>query len=411
MIINKLKASMFFLALTINSIAYAVVERCEQSVNFNNGNTYKDISGQITCFLKSNPLVKTRIVTLNKGKKQGKTIIYAPFFNEDAKENQIMSKEHFLDDQEDGEFVYYDEDGMLKEESFYKAGRKLREKRMSPFKKGGWTLSFYRPNPKHSGVDSMGTISYTSSGQLNNITCPNEQSNITELDKVCGFEGEIENTLYDESGTMTSVTKNLKGKTVEQTEFNSWGKVIGIYSDDLKKFFYETGNLKKEIMGAAEQEQIVTDYYPTGKPKIQTKSKQRMITEMSAWYMNDKLNYNVIFHSNPDLAEATTYYGNGQLYQTYSYIPTQGYSEFSLYSYHNEKVVGQSKIYYKNGQLHEDTLRSDKGIPIAKKAYYETGQLQQTIRINSDEMRIIQDYDTAGQLKKTVEYYPDGSVK
>ncbi len=410
MIINKLKASFLFLALAINSIAYAAIERCEQSVNFNNGNTYKEISGQITCFLKSKPSVKTRMVTLKKGKKQGKTIIYAPFFNEDAKENQIMSIEHFSDDQEDGEFLYYDEDRKLKEESFYKAGRKLREKQINPFK-GGWTLSFYKPNPKHSGVDSLGSIRYTPEGQLRDITCPTEQSNITELDKVCGFNGEIENTLYNIDGVVTSVTKILKGKTVERTELNASGKVLETYNSDLQQFFYENGNLKKKIMGTAKQKQTVTEYYPTGKPKTQMKSLHRAITEIHAWYMNERLKYSVIFHSNPDLAEVTTYHGNSQVFQTYSYIPTQRYSEFSLYFYLNEKLVGQSKSYYENGQLHEDIQRTNQGDLIAKKIYHEAGYLQQTIKINSDETRTIQDYDAAGQLTKSANYYPDGSIK
>ncbi len=409
-----LKLGIFAVAVTNTQLAHAVVERCDQSVNFYNGNTYKDVSGEINCFLNSKPTVKTQTVMLRKGKKHGKKIIYAPFYYEDAPPDKVMVIEHYRDGLKDGEFIHYNEKGDVERETIYQADRMQRQMHSNLFN-GGKSINYYRPSKNHSGEETVGSLSYNAADQLTDKKCPESRSNIVELDTVCGLTGGAAqvNTIYDTDGTVTAITKEQQGKTVERKELYPSGQLRSINTPDLYQSFYEDGVLKEEVItsGKQGQDKLVSEYYPTGKPKARKQSAKGALTEMRAWYLNDKVKYVVLYHYGPDTVEVKTYHGNGELHETYTYVPDGQHWEFSPYFSMNASLIKQSKRYYDNGNLHEEIQRNSEGDIVETVRYHETGKLRKTVKIHNDETQTVMDYDANGQLTKQATYYPDGSVK
>ena len=92
MLTSNYKSLILFIGIYLNCMqALAVIEDCEQRVNFDNAQTYAQITGQINCYLKDNNQIKTRSVTLKNGKLHGKTTYYAAYQNSINKINNIKS--------------------------------------------------------------------------------------------------------------------------------------------------------------------------------------------------------------------------------------------------------------------------------------------------------------------------------
>lgn len=317
--------------IAVSFSAYAVIENCTHGVSFNNGNTYKKVTGTVNCVLRKNPRIKTQSVSLKNGKKHGKSITYGGFYSrKDSTKNHIAMVEHFHYGKKHGKFLIYDKKNPSKinVEKDYKNGLQQREIRLI-ISNGGKTIIYYAPKGKWSS--KIGSLSYNKAGQLSNKTCPKVKSHVPELNKVCGFSGNGQAvTLRDDKGKITTTAMIKKGQTQELKTFYKSGKLRSKAKPNLKQLFYENGKLKEEIIGSSKQVLSIQDYYPSGVKKSLQRSNKRMITEERKWFMNGKPEYVAIHDLKKKVISIKRYYGNGQLEEDYKKIldfnPYNGYN-------------------------------------------------------------------------------------
>jgi len=414
---NKLPVlikSLLLIALSLStSLAFGVIEDCDQSVNFSNGNTYKKISGTINCVLRDNPSIKTRSVSLRNGKKHGKTTIYAGFYggNQSAS-NKVVMIENYHNGQKHGKFIVYDKKTWkVQKETDYKNNIKQREERTNA-SNGGRTISFYQPHPKGKWSTQIGSLSYNKAGQLSNKNCPKSRSQIPALNNVCGFNGKSQVVkMHDRDGKVTASTVTKKGKTQNKKTFYASGKLRSQYEPNLKQDFYENGKLKEEAIGNINQNLTVKKYYPSGGKKTLERSNKRILAETRSWYMNGKPKYVAFYQPKTRIVTVKNYYDNGQLHEDYKYFKNNRYSASSPESYSRSKLLGLCRTYYENGKLQEQSTYDNKGKLSHAKYYYQNGKIMQTVQMNADKTRAVKEYAKNGKLKKSATYYPDGSVK
>lgn len=127
--------------------------------------------------------------------------------------------------------------------------------------------------------------------------------------------------------------------------------------------------------------------------------------------MNGKPEYSVERQGNSEKISVKSYYGNGQLFERYVYIPRERYSMFFSNFYRRAKLIGDSRSFHKNGKVWEDIRRDTKGKLKSKKTFFETGRLKRSVKVNPDKTKTIVVYDKKGTVKEQGTYYPDGSTK
>ncbi len=406
---NLIKSLLFF-GMAIGSFsAYAVVENCTHGVSFNNGNTYKKLTGTVNCVWRKNPRVKTRSVSLRNGKKHGKSIIYIGRYGKRGSErNHISMVENYHNGKKHGKFIIYDEKNPSKinVEKDYKNGLQQREMRLSVFN-GGKTISYYAPKGKWSS--KIGSLSYNKAGQLSNKTCPKTKSHVAELNKVCGFSGSGQAvTLRDDNGKITTTAVIKQGQTQERKTFYKSGKLRTKAKPNLKQFFYENGKLEEEIIGNPKNILAVKKYYPSGVKKNLQRTNKRMITEERSWYMNGKPDLIAIHDLKKKVITIKRYYGNGHLKEDYRKI--LNFNAYNGYSY-REKRIGTYRSFHENGKPYIEAVYDNKAKYLRGKRFFETGRLQESVVVNADKSRSVKQYDKNGTLEKSASYYPDGSVK
>ncbi len=400
---NFIKLMLFFGMVFGSLSAYAVIEDCDKGVSFNNGNTYKKVTGTVNCVWRKNPHIKTRSVSLRNGKKHGKSIIYIGRYGKRGSEkNNISMVENYHNGKKHGKFIIYDEKNPSKinVEKDYKNGLQQREIRLSVFN-GGKTITYYAPKGKWSS--KIGSLSYNKAGQLSNKTCPKVKSHVPELNRVCGFGGSGQAvTLRDDNGKITTTAVIKQGQTQERKTFFVSGKLRSKATPNLKQFFYENGKLKEETKGNPRYSLIVTDYYPSGVKKSLERFNKHIIMEERSWYMNAKLKRVALHQPKSRTVSVKTYYGDGQLHKDHRFIRNGRYGR---------TYIGQARRYYENGKLSGESVRDNKGKLLSEKTYYRSGRIMISTVVHADDSQTVKEFDKNGGLKKSASYYPDGSVK
>ena len=401
----KLLKNIFIITTILASFsAHAVIQNCSQGVNFSNGNTYKQLSGTISCVLRKNPRIKTQSVSLKSGKKHGKSITYGGFYRrKDSAKNHIAMIENFHNGKKHGKFIIYDEKlpSKINVEKDYKNGVQQREMRFSVFN-GGKTITYYAPKGKWSS--KIGSLSYNKAGQLSNKSCPKVKSHVPELNKVCGFGDNAQAvTLRDNSGKITTTAVIKQGQAQERKTYYASGKLRSKATPHLTQTFYENGKLKKEKIGNPKQALTIKEYFPTGtKKSLERSNNNHVITEERTWYMNGKPKRVELHQPKTRVVSVKAYYGNGQLQESFQFIRNGRYKK---------TYFGKAQFFYENGRPSEESVRDNKGKMLSAKVYYFNGPLMKFTVVHGDNSRTVKEYDKNGSLQKTATYYSDGSVK
>lgn len=401
------------LALPTLGHARAIIEDCTQGVSFDNGNTYKNVTGTIQCHLRQQPHIKTRIVPLKDGKKHGKATFYDGVLSRVRNpQNRVVRVEHYQNDKPHGKHLRYNaEDGKLENEKDFVNGILQREVSVSPFD-GSKSISFHKKHEVGNWGEKIGSLSYTTQGKLSDKRCPKQASGVKELDSVCGFGGGSTTTkLYDEQGRVTATTTQSQGKTNERKEFYPSGKLRVVRTPNTQRFYYENGKLEEEVVDNANRTQTVTEYYESGTKKSFVHTVHRKLQESSRWYMNGKPEYTVKRQGNSEQMRVKSWHGNGKVFEEYTYIPKDRYSMFFRSFYRSGQLIGHSRVYFKNGQLADDVQRNPQGKLQSAKYYYESGQLRKRIQMHTDQSRTVEIFNKDGSVKESGTYYPDGSLK
>lgn len=402
---NLLKVLISVVITATPFFAFAVVENCDKGVSFSNGNTYKNISGTISCVLRKNPRINTRSVSLRNGKKHGKTIIYGGFYHrKDSARNHIAVIENYSNGKKHGRFIIYDEKtpAKINVEKDYKNGVQQREMRLSPFN-GGKTISYYRPKGKWS--TKVGSLSYNKAGQLSDKSCPKTASHIAELNKVCGYNNKGSKTqlvtLRDNNGKVKATAFMAQGQNRESKTFYPSGKIRTIKTTGLSQLFYENGELQEKVIDKRDGDLIKISYYPSGVKKSLKRSNQRSNLETRDWYMNGKPKRVEFYQPKTKHTIVKSYYDNGQLSEDFR-TAGKGYSS---------KLIGNFRRYYESGKLWNESRFDKNGRILREKMFFKNGRLMKFTVVNSDKSHTVKEYAKNGNLKKSETYYADGSVK
>lgn len=408
-----LARSALLVLLCSPSLAFAVIEDCTHDVSFNNGNTTKNLTAQVQCHQRGKPHIKTRSVGFVNGKRQGKTTRYDGYLSSVRNpRNQVIAVEHYQAGKKHGKFLRYNEStGVLEQDTDYKNDIEYRS--VFYLSDGrGKRITFSRKHEMGNFAQDVGSISYNKANQLTSKSCPPKPSGIAELDKVCGFGAGVQTAkLHNNQGKVVGTTTRKNGQVQETKSFYPSGKIKTIRTRHSQKFFYENGNLMEEVVDSANRTQMVTEYYENGTKKKYVHTVQRKLKTSRGWYMNGKTEYLVNRQGNSERMTVKTYFDNGRVHADYVYIPRDKYSLFLSSYYRTAKVVGNSRLYYKNGKIREDVRRDNKGVVQLARIYYDTGKLEKTFQLNGDKTETIKNFNEDGSLKDGGVYYPDGSIK
>ncbi|CAA6813785.1 MAG: Unknown protein [uncultured Campylobacterales bacterium] len=374
------------------NISYAVIEDCSQNVNFSNGNTYANITGEITCHRRDTNIT-TRIVNFKDGKKHGESKTFGGFYSSRGETNKLVLIENYKEGKEDGVFIRY-KNGATEQKTLYKDSKKYYEMRIHF--SGGKTESFFELQ-KNGWTKKVGSISYTKVGKLENISCPKTAPINKNLAKLCGFNLKVENKFYSDNEKVLSIQTFLDGKIIEKKLYYLSGKTKAIYRDGIQQFFYENGKLEEEII--KKDKNITTrNYYKDGKLKEVTVSDGRLLQRQEEWYMNEKIKSLKIYKENKEV-DIKLYHKSGNLKKEYTQIQ---------YTRYNTKIIGDSKEYYENGKLFIN-IKRDKEHIIQEDIYYPQGNIKSTTKFYEDKTYSVKEYDKNGNLKKDSRHYSDGS--
>lgn len=345
-----------FFSLLLN-ISFAA-EVCDNGVNFDNGSTFKNFSGRVTCRDKASGK-PTRELTLKDGKKHGKCLTYG--YNSDT----VWKEENFVNDIKEGEEKTWNfEEKYLESEAFYKNGRKV-----------GVSRTFYK-NGNIKSINWAGAdrnrdtmVRYLEDGKLSIIQC-GEHSVSEEEAELCGRKGKLSDlTLYSQQGKKKETRQYLNAKASGTwTKYHDNGQVslTAEYRDNIpdgrSTSFSDNGHLEtiEEYKNGFKVSKI--EYYQNGNPKVKET------------YRREK-----------KLIDAVQYYDNGNKHIEGTFTPKR--DEWWYFTWDHWCPVGTVKSYYEEGPLESESVYEE-GILVKKKKYAKDGELE-----------------------KEEEYYQDGSRK
>ena len=379
----KLLSLTLLLAAAIPS-AHAV-EDCDRKVNLNNGFTYKEISGLVTCRDRDTEMI-IRKVNFKNGKRHG----WEERF--DVRSGKPLLREPYVDDKIEGVAQYFNR------EKFYL-------ERETTFRNGqveGLGKSYYEDGSiKSLKYEVVGSAPYKTfmefwpNGQLKSLTCGPQSVDKRDA-QWCGRNGTVgQVTLYDR-----------QGRPAEKLSFlnNKWHGTHERYFENgqlAEQREYEAGQATgaRSAFSASGQVQVKNDYdkksgngtvaenFKEGQPKSVYVLRDHKVQSETHYYQNGKVREEVSYYHSPtkgeDPRKAVTQYSDqgGKLSE-------QNYSQIELpYGGREWQLDGAGVLYRQDGSLH-------------KKQQYKNGKLE-TAEL----------FDENGNFQKKEEYFKDGSRK
>lgn len=375
------------LSLTLLLLAVAIpsahaVEDCDRKVNLNNGFTYKEISGLVTCRDRDTEMIIHK-VNFKNGKRHG----WEERF--DVRSGKPLLREPYVDDKIDGVTQYFNREKFyLERETTFRNGKVV-----------GLAKSYYEDGSiKSLTYEVVGSAPYKTfmefwpNGLLKSLTCGPESVDKRDA-QWCGRNGTVgQVTLYDRQGRPTEKLSFLNnkwhgtheryfenGQLAEQREYDA-GQATGARST-----FSSSGQVKiKNDYDKKSGNGTVAENFKEGQPKSVYVLRDHKVQSETHYYQNGKVREEVIFSHSPtkgqDSRKAVTQYSDqGVKLAEQNYLQSE-----SVYGAENWQPDGagisyrqdgslQKKLQYKNGKLETAELFDEKGNFQKKEEYFKDG--------------------------------------
>ena len=360
-----------FMILSIATAAMAAAERCDQGVSFNDGASYQNITGEVTCKYEGGGLSrKTRfdrgIITAEQRYTEQGTLLSETVYKQ-GKRNGIAKE-------------YDPKTGKLRWEQNYENDSAMGlGKRYFP---DGATLSsmeYINPADR-----SRTAISLNKQQQPTSIECG--KGFPADFAAYCkgpvqlySSEGAQAATVVPSASGYTGTVANADGATVAYKDGKRDGteKIMGKNGHVARINNYAGGQrVGEQVEYFDDSDQIKERYY------IDPTSYKR--TKSEAFFQNGQLS-TLKESLTADRYRIQAFYDNGKPAMEATLIEKGECDDF--YGYCSDKPVGESKIYNRDGELVVST-------------HDEKGNIIKTVK-----------YDANGREDETKHYYPDGSVK
>lgn len=388
-----LKISLISTITILSSLSHAAVfENCTQGVSFNNGNTYKHISGKVVCHLRDNPTVKTREIGLYKGIKQGKSIFYDASLStirDQDKTGKLYRIEHYSQGKLDGEVRHFDpRTGKMKEFMRYKNGHTVYSKNMNDNSE-----RFYAFPITGEFWSRSGSMDTNAKGQITSLSCPQKKSDHNLINVKCGWSYSPGPVVKLHYGPTVHEMRYCKGKRCKNSPSKSTSRsgkktgesFVNKKEQRVERQFYQNGKVKYEHISNKGRgaENIIREYFESGKPKSIAIIRDRKTQELTKFYQNGKKRYNGKILGR--IVKAIHYYDNGKKSEEY---------EFKTYP----------RVFYNRFITRGKIINISRG-------YYESGRLSREVTWKDGYQARVRSFDVDGKLEKDESYYSDGSRK
>ncbi|MBX7228012.1 MAG: hypothetical protein K1X48_00155 [Burkholderiaceae bacterium] len=371
------------LLMTAIPLAYGV-EDCDRNVNLNNGFSYKEISGLVTCKDRDTQTI-IRKVNFKNGKRHG----WEERF--DVRTGKVFAREPYVENKLDGVAQYFNR------EKFYL-------ERETSFRNGqieGLAKSYYEDGSIKSiryeltGAQYNTDIEFWPNGKLKRLSC-GPQSVDKRDEQWCGRNGTVgEVILYDQ-----------QGRPEEKRSFlnNKWQGTHERYFENgqiAEQREYEAGEAtgRRSTFNAAGQMLTKSEY--------DRKSGTGTITEN---FKEGQLKSTYVLRNHKVQSE-THYYQNGKLREEATY-QRQGKDQavrkaVVQYSDRGVKMLEQGYLEVESPYGGNSTWRPDGPGMI----YRENGSLQKKVQYKNGTLEFAELFDENGNFQKKEEYFKDGSRK